>query len=718
MPYEGDRVLALWRRLIWLLLLPLILQCTRRDAGQEWQMYSADFAGSKYSPLDQIHVDNVNSLKLAWRYQCGDARDNNGSTIQCNPIMVGGRLYITSPALQLIALEATSGAEHWSFDPYQGAKPSGVSRGVTHWRGPNGSRIYYGTGPHLYCLDAVTGDLLRSFGEDGVVDLAQGLGRDITGLWIRANTPGMIYQDLLILGCQVGEGPGRSVPGYIRAFDLHTGEVRWVFHTIPHPGEPGYETWSPNSWQEVGGANSWGGFTLDEERGLVFCGTGSASYDHWGGNRVGDNLYANCVLALEAGSGELRWHYQVVHHDIWDYDIPCPPNLVQVNRDGRIIDAVAQPTKMGHLFVLDRETGVPIFPVTERPVPQSTIPGEVTSPTQPFPPTSLVYAQQRFTAEEATDISPEENQYVREKLSNMTTGDIFLPPGTKPSVTLPQFNGGTDWGGAAYHPAKRMLYVNCSNESEWISMVAASSQEEMTSLAFGRKIYQTLCGSCHGYQQAQMSGSPALPQLRDSLTAKGVAALRVTLTSGTGQMPAFGHLSDVEIEAVLSFLAEEDEGGVVSGDILKKYESIPWIATGHNVIKTPRGLPINQRPWGTLSAIDLDAGEIRWQVPLGTYPQLEAAGFGPTGTFNMGGPIATSGDLIFIAAAMDERLHAYHQDTGELLWEYQLDAGGYATPSTYMIDGKQYVIIAAGGGGKPGTKSGDKYYCFSLPPAE
>ena len=685
---------------------------------QKWQTYSGDPSGSKYSELDQINRENVDQLETAWVYRTGDMRQRPATTIECNPIIVDGNMYLTTPGLKVVSLNAATGEENWRFDPYDGESANGVNRGVTYWTDGKSQRIFYVAGSSLYCLNAINGQLIESFADSGRVDLYENLDRDVRMMWVTAATPGIIYEDLLIMGTTLGEGPGPAAPGHIRAYDVRTGEMRWKFRTIPHPGEPGYETWPEDAWQRIGGANPWGGFTLDEKRGIVFCGTGSAAYDHWGGNRIGANLFANCILALDAATGERKWHYQVVHHDIWDYDIPCPPNLVQVEKDGKLIDAIAQPTKMGHLFVLNRETGEPIFPVEEVPVPPSEIPGEETWPTQPFPPSSLRYAQQRFTEAEVTDISPEATAFVKEWLKGMDTGDIFLPPSFRGAVTLPQFNGGTDWGGAAYDPVKRWLYVNASDESEWISMIKAEPEENISQHALGQQLYRTICQACHGYGNPRNPGSPSLDLLRQLvIEERTVEEVQAVLLNGKGSMPQFTTLSEDERNAVIAFLRDEGQEKMLLRDSLKLSfsQEIPYTATGHRVIKDPEGFPVNKRPWGTVSAIDLDKGAIAWQVALGTYPELEARGFPPTGTFNMGGPVVTAGGLIFIGASMDERFHAYDKETGELLWEFQMDAGGYATPATYEIDGKQYVVIAAGGGGKPGTKPGDAYYCFTLP---
>lgn len=694
----------------------LLLAGCGRARDRDWPAHGGDAGHTQWSYATQITTANVAQLQVAWTYRTGDARPEGRSQIQCNPIVVRGVLYGTSPQLKVFALDATTGIARWSFDPFAGSADQnslGVNRGLVYWESGQDQRILVAAGQRLYALDATTGVPVPSFGQQGSVSLKDGLGDRAQKLYVLSNTPGAIYQDLLIIGTRVSEGPGASAPGHIRAFDVRTGQVRWVFKTIPHPGEPGHETWPADAWERIGGANAWSGISVDEERGLVFLPTGSAAFDFWGGNRHGQNLFANSLVVLNAATGQRVWHYQFVRHDLWDRDLPSAPVLVTVTHQGRSLDAVAQTTKSGHVFLFDRETGVPLFPIQEVAVPPSDLKGEAAWPTQPLPLKPPAFARQTFTEADVTDISEASRAAVLARLRTVRAGGQFIPPSTQGTVIFPGFDGGAEWGGAAFEKATGLLYVN-SNEMPWIlSMVEIDHTNETSDFARGRRTYQMNCTACHGVDR---NGDPAkvFPALVQLPKKMPRAEADKIIASGKAMMPAFPALSPTERRELLAFLYNDKPTASSQRSDEPAVPEIPYTHTGYNRFLDPDGFPAVKPPWGTMNAIDLNTGEIAWQVPLGEEPRLAAQGRRNTGTENYGGPIGTSGGLLFIGATKDEKFRALDKLTGKVLWEAQLPAGGYATPSTYVAGGKQYVVIAAGGG-KMGTKSGDTYVAFALP---
>jgi len=680
-------------------------------AEREWRTHGGNPGHTQHSPLAAIHRGNVARLKLAWSYRTGDARSEGRSQIQCNPIVVDGVLYATSPGLNAFALDAATGRELWRFDPTNasaGTLGLGVNRGVVFWSDGRERRVFYSAGQTLFALDAATGRLVPGFGRDGRVDLGEGLGRDLAGAYVRATTPGVVYGDLLILGSSVGEGPGPAAPGHVRAFDARTGAVRWTFRTIPRPGEYGHESWPPDAWKTAGGANSWSGLSLDKARGLVYVPTGSPAFDFWGGDRKGANLFGNCLIALRAATGERVWHYQLVHHDLWDRDLPQSPVLVDVRRGGRTIDAVAQATKSGHVFVFERESGKPVFEIEERPVPASDLLEEETSKTQPLPRHPPAFARQLFGEADATFISPASRAAVLERLRQVRSAGQFVPPSTEGTIIFPGFDGGAEWGGSAFDPETRLLYVN-ANEMPWI--LEMRKVPAAGTLPLGARVYAQHCAVCHGAarQGAPQAQSPSLVELEKRQAEGDTLAI---ILKGKGVMPGFAFLSPGEHAAVAAYARGEPEPDAPDGEAA--LAGRPYAHLGYNRFLDPEGYPAVKPPWGTLNAIDLDAGEIRWSVPLGEFEELRRRGIPPTGTENYGGPIVTAGGLVFIAATKDEKFRAFDKRTGEVLWETTLPAGGYATPATYEAGGRQYVVIAAGGG-KMGTKSSDAYLAFALP---
>lgn len=691
-------------------------------AGRDWPIYHADAAGTQHSPLTQIHRENVSRLEVAWTYRAGDARTNNLSQIQCNPLVIDGVLYATSPRLKLFALEAATGRELWRFDPFANADhadASGVNRGLVFWQDGPDRRILFTASHYLHAVDARTGRPIESFGQQGRVDIKEGLGRDVSRLSVVSTTPGAVFEDLLFLPMRVGEGPGPAAPGHIRAYDIRTGRQVWRFHTIPHPGEDGYDTWPPDAWEHIGGANCWAGMSVDLGRGIVFVPTGSAAFDFWGGNRIGQNLFANCLLALDARTGRRLWHFQFVRHDLWDRDLPAPPDLLTIHRDGQRIDAVAQVTKSGHVFLFHRETGAPLFPIEERPVPPSDLQGESAWPTQPFPVLPAPFARQLFTHADITDISPEAHREVLDRFVKLRPHTPFMPPSREGTIIFPGFDGGAEWGGAAVDPTG-VLYVN-ANEMPWILTMVELKREAHGLPASGQALFAQVCAPCHGLNREGNTAQniPSLVGVEQRLKTEDVLTL---IEHGKGVMPSFAFLSDAQKRAladlVLAREAQPDPRNQpdrasteLSGDALG---GVPYTMTGYNRWLDTNGYPAVKPPWGTLNAIDLNTGEYKWRVPLGELPALTARGIPPTGTENYGGPIVTDGGLVFIAATKDEQIRAFDRETGALLWQASLPAGGYATPATYEAEGRQFVVIACGGG-KMGTPSGDAYVAFALP---
>ena len=701
------------RATVWLMCIS-IASCTLAvDPYSEWQWYLGDPGRSHYSRLDEINTENVHQLEVAWTYRTGDARQDNRSEMQSNPIVIDGVLYTTTPGVRVIALNAASGEKIWEFDPYEGApqmRRDTRHRGVTFWENEEGEqdRIFVSAGLNLYALDARTGSPVAGFGLNGKIDMRTGIDRDTTGMYVHSRTPGVIYNDLLIFGSRVLDGTLATAPGDIRAFDVRTGEMRWIFHTIPHPGEFGYETWPPDAYTYAGGANSWAGMALDKERGIVYAPTGSPASDFWGGNRKGENLYGNSLIALNAETGERIWHFQVVRHDLWDRDLPAPPNLVTVEREGKKTDAVAQVTKSGHVFVFDRESGESLFPLEEKEYPPSDIRGEEAWPTQVFPLAPKPFARQTFSEDDYTDISPEANAYVRNRMEGIKKGGQYIPPSLEGVLILPGFDGGAEWGGAAYDIETGVLYVN-SNEMPWIHQMIDLEKERTV----GGRLYAAHCAACHGGDRAGDPSNtyPSLLNIRQRMSRKEMQEI---IANGKGIMPGFPTLSEQERMSISAFLRNEDALLEAEKDADGLNLRAPFGYTGFNRFFDQEGYPAIKPPWGTLNAINLNTGLYEWTTTLGEFEELTDRGIPPTGTENYGGPVVTAGGLLFIAATKDEKIRAFDKATGNVLWEAALPAGGYATPSTYEINGKQYLVIGCGGG-KMGTKSGDSIVAFALP---
>lgn len=726
----------------------LAFGCNRNaDPGQEqasgtyngWRTYAGSKDGNRYSTNTHINKENVPQLQVAWTYSTNDKDPDNRSQMQCNPIVVDGVLYGTSPKLKLFALDAATGEQKWLFDPYNLPAADldematfNVSRGVTYWQDAEGKeqRILYAVGPKLYAIDAATGTPVSSFGEHGWIDLRENLDLDFDAseAYAVGTTPGVVFKNLYITGMRLSEGAD-AIPGHIRAFDVRTGERRWIFHTIPHPGEKGYDTWdNPDSWRRIGGANNWAGMALDEEKGIVYVPTGTASPDFYGGVRKGQNLYANSLIALDAATGKYIWHFQVVHHDLWDRDLAANPNLVTVKHEGKTIDAVAQITKHGYVFLFDRTTGKPVFPIEEKPVPTNTaLEGEEVWPTQPIPKLPQPFARQDFGPDQVTDLTPETHAYMMAQYNKVQDREMFAPPSKNGAWIFPGFDGGGEWGGAAVDMATSILYVN-SSEMPWaLTMVDVPKQEALTAENSGPVTYAKYCASCHGTElEGNGASYPALVSLGEKYQDKQVLGI---INNGKNMMPAFRHIPEPQKQALVNFLLHKEERGAAAvaasaatakeptgNDKLRNsvMDEVPYRMTGYNRFLDKEGYPGIKPPWGTLNAVDLNSGKLLWKVPLGEYEELTKKGIPPTGTENYGGPLVTKGGLVLIAATKDEKIRAFDKETGQVLWEAKLPAAGYATPATYSLNGRQYVVIACGGG-KIGSPSGDQYVAFALP---
>jgi quinoprotein glucose dehydrogenase len=694
-------------------------EADRLDNYTDWGIYRGDKKANQYADLAQIHAANVHRLAPVWEYHTGDAGE--GTTMYSNPIIIDGIMYCTTPSLNAVALDATSGREVWVFESSKYNKEQkvlqGRNRGVTYWEGEEGKRIFHFVKDRVYAIDATSGELIESFAEGGHINLLKNLGIAESKASVEVTTPGIIYKNLLIVGSRVSEDYDSS-PGHVRAYNAVSGALEWTFHTIPQAGEFGYDTWEWVAGERYGGANPWGGFSVDEQRGWVFFATGSPANDFYGGFRKGSNLFGNCVIALDAATGERKWHYQTVHHDIYDYDNPPAPILVTLQLDGQPRDAVVQMTKMGLTFVLDRDTGEPLFPVEERPIPVSDVAGEESWATQPFPSLPPPLVRQSLTEADLSNVTPESRAYALEQAAKYDLGGIYTPPTLKGTISLPGHQGGIEWGGGAYDPYLNRLYVN-ANEVPSINRLLAVDGDltgrNLTPLQLGQTLYQKNCSVCHG---ADLKGNPPVyPSLLNTKVSD--EDIHTLISQGRNLMPAFSQLSGEELGALVLFLKSDRDTatpvsavnhGPAGAESRRRY-----VIDGYRYLRDPYGAPAITPPWGTLQAIDLNKGEILWKVPLGEYPELAAKGIRNTGTTNFGGPLSTAGGVIFIAATADEKIRAFETHTGKVLWEYQLPAGGYTIPSTYMIDGKQYLVVTAGGGGKNATKSGDAVIAFAMP---
>lgn len=670
-------------------------------AGADWAHYLGHPTSNQYSNLDQINRRNIATLEVAWTYVTGDS-----AMYQTNNLIVDGVLYTATPRSRVVALDGATGRQLWTFDPnsVHGSAADRDQRGVMYWSDGDQGRILTMKGNWLYALDAKTGQLIPSFGQGGWIHLGEGL--DVVGTPnVYLNTPGQIYKDMFIIGVNVSE----DTPGAVRAFDIRTGDRKWIFHTLPRPGEFGSETWPEGYLERTGGASDWSGMALDEERGIVYLSTETAGPDFYGGERYGENLFANSLVALNANTGERLWHRQLVHHDLWDLDNPAPPTLLTVRHDGKKVDVVAQGTKMGLLFVFDRVTGEPLWPIEERPAPQSRIPELKTWPTQPFPTKPPPLMRQRYTAADVSNISPKAEQMTKDVLGQSGNFGAYPPPSLEQVIMFPGYDGGMEWGGSAADP-EGVLYVNV-NEMPWFYQLVPTRREGGAPFSYGERHYRIQCAACHGMDRKGnlAGGFPALHDVAERLTPDAVMQV---IVNGGGRMPAFDQLPPGRRQAIVDFLfgLENPDDGVGEVD-----ESVPpYVFRGFQRWLDDEGYPAIKPPWGTLNAVDLNTGTIKWKVQLGEFAALTQRGIPVTGTENYGGPVVTAGGLVFIGATADGKFRAFDKDTGEILWERDLPFDGNATPSTYLANGKQYVVISAGNAKKKPVHGGT-LVAFALP---
>ena len=680
-----------------------------KNADLDWPIYGGTPENNHFSPLKQINRKNVKHLQVAWTF---DTEEAGG--LQTSPIEVNGVLYGITPTQKIFAVDAASGKLLWKFD--SGIKGTQPDRGLSYWSDGKESRIIVGVMNFVYGLDAATGKPIPTFGKDGRIDLREDLGRNPAEQVIYLTSPALIYKELMIVGGRESETLPATY-GDIRAYEVRTGKLRWAFHTIPRPGEFGYDTWPKDAWKSTGAVNNWTGMTLDRNTGIIYIPTGSAAFDFYGGDRLVDDLFANCLLALNAETGERIWHFQAVHHDIWDRDFPTPPILVTLNHDGQKVEALAQNSKQGFVFLFDRSNGKPIYPLDCREYPSSNVPGEVAAKQQCLPTKPAPYARQLLTEDLLTNRTPQMHQWALDRFRTFRSEGQYVPLSTsKETVIFPGLDGGAEWGGQAVDPESGIMYVN-ANDIAWTGRLAETNPAEAEQNS-PKGLYISQCSICHG---ENMAGSPpAIPSLVVAGKRLSGEEITETIKNGKGRMPGFTNLRDDQISMLVSYVMGES---VKSQAENKEVTSagpplpiVPYHFTGYLRFYDPDGYPAVAPPWGTLNAINLNTGEYVWKHPFGEYPELAAQAMKDTGTENYGGPLVTAGGLLFIGASnYDKKFHAFDKATGKLLWETTLPFAGNATPITFRVKGRQYVVIAAGGGKDLKSKSGGVYVAFAVP---
>ncbi|WP_256011083.1 outer membrane protein assembly factor BamB family protein [Desertivirga xinjiangensis] len=674
----------------------------RYEHTVDWVAGGGDPGQTKYSELDEINVSNVKNLKVAWVYRSGNMSGN----VQCNPLVIGGVMYVTTPAHELIAVDATNGEEIWRFNPArEGEQFGGINRGIACWQSNNKGKLLFTAGNYLYQVDMYTGKPEKEFGYEGRVNLNEDLVRPMDKMAITSPGVPMVYKNYVIVGAL-----SWSAPSNVSAFDVKTGKRAWIFNTIPKPEEYGYDTWgNKDFWREGAGVNVWGGITVDEENGMVFFSTGQPKDDFYRGENKGQQLFGNSIIALNAEDGERIWHFQAIHHDLWDLDMPCAPILVRLKHNGKAVKGVMQLTKTGNILLFNRITGEVLSKVEEVPVPASTLSGEYAYPTQPKITWPEPFAKQVVTEKDLTTRTPEAHAYAKRVFAESDAG-WFIPP-SKKGILYYGIHGGAEWGGGAYDEKENKLFVS-SNELAWLIKMkdineAVSGQSDKKALSAGKAVFLKMgCSSCHGANREGQGSAPDLTKLDKKYKAEDIVKI---VKKGKNAMPAFSQIEEKDMLDLTDFLLNKETSTIAISKNKPEYRSL-----GYTKFLDEEGYPATAAPWGTLNAVNLTTGKLSWRVPLGEYEELSKKGIPPTGTENFGGCIVTKGGLVFIGATRDEKFRAFDKKTGKILWEAKLPYGGYATPSTYAVNGKQYVVIPATGGGKLGGKTGDAYVAYTL----
>lgn len=656
-----------------------------KEQASDWTRSLGGPTSNRYANSTQITRENVSRLQVAWTYRSGDGPGN----VQCSPIIVGSALFTATSGHHIVRLDAATGREQWRFKPEKSGnrlEDLPARRGLIRWAGGQGAgpRLFVTAGNWIYALDPETGNPIPSFGTDGRTPLPMGAG-----------ATGAVWQQVLVV-------PGFD--GDVFGYDAADGRMLWRFHTIPRPGEFGHDTWTG----QESGANSWGGLSLDESRGIVYVATGSPKPNFVGTGHLGQNLFSNCIIALEAATGKRLWHFQEIAHDIWDMDIPAPPNLVTVQREGRSFDAVAQVTKLGNTLLLDRLTGKPLFNIQMRRAPASTLPGEETWPYQPDIELPQPFSKQAFDRADITDRTPEATAHIEYLLARANMG-WFQPFELARPTAFFGVLGGAEWTGAAFDPATNRLYVSANHMPYIVTVFRDDDPPPSTKPTRGHQLYNQLaCVACHG---ANLKGTAMVPPLRGLRHHSSDAAVTDILKNGRNGMPPAPPMSDADRQSLLDYLfARDREATTPETDSKPRYSF-----NGYNRMLDHEGYPGSKPPWGTLNCINLNTGRLEWRIPLGEFEELAARGVPKTGTLNMGGAMVTAGGLVFCSGTSDRKIRAFDSSSGRELWSHTLPFHGTAPPASYEINGRQYIVLPATGGGKLGGPTGDTLVAFALP---